>query len=73
MRRAIVVDDFLAAGRTAAALAEMLADAEVTVTALGFVVEKAWTGGRALLEGAGHRVDALVTVVAVDEGRAVLA
>ncbi len=71
--RAVVVDDFLAAGRTAAALADMLADAQVDVEALGFVVEKAWTGGRALLEGTGHRVESLVTVVAVEEGRAVLA
>lgn len=73
VRVAVVVDDFLAAGRTAAALAEMLEDADVAVTAFGFVVEKAWTGGRALLEGTGHRVESLVTVLGVDEGRAILA
>lgn len=70
---AIVVDDFLAGGRTALALGEMLMDAGVDVLAFGFAVERAWAGGRARLEAAGHRVVAAATVVAVENGAPVLA
>lgn len=70
---AVVVDDFLAGGRTALALAEMLEEAGVHVVGFGFAIERAWAGGRARLEQAGFRVVAAATVLDVDDGRPVLA
>lgn len=70
---AVVVDDFLAGGRTALALGEMLMDAGVDVLAFGFAVERAWAGGRARLEAVGHDVVTAATVVAIENGAPILA
>lgn len=70
---ALIVDDFLAGGRTALALAEMLEEAGVHIVGLGFAVERAWAGGRDRLEQAGFRVVAAATVMDVRDGRPVLA
>lgn len=69
----VVVDDFLAGGRTARALGEMLEEHGIAVVAYLFAVERAWAGGRALLEAEGRRVVAAATVLAVEDGRPVLA
>jgi len=73
LRTAVVVDDFLAGGRTALALGEMLEEAGVRVLAFAFAVERAWAGGRERLEAGGHRVVAAAAVLAVEDGRPVLA
>lgn len=70
---AVVIDDFLAGGRTALALAEMLEEAGVRVTGFGFAIERAWARGRERLEAAGFRVVAAATVLDVKDGRPVLA
>lgn len=61
-RSAVVVDDFLSAGRTALALSELLAEKGLEIRGLGFAIEKSWTGGRELLERHGYRVISAVTV-----------
>ena len=48
--RVVIVDDFLANGRTALALVEICADAGALAVGAGFVVEKLFQNGRALLE-----------------------
>lgn len=63
---AVVVDDFLSAGRTALTLSELLGEAGVEILGLGFAIEKTWTGGRELLEDHGFRVVSAV-VVDLDE------
>ncbi len=64
-----------AAGESEAklALGEMLEEAGVRVLAFAFAVERAWAGGRERLEAGGHRVVAAAAVLAVEDGRPVLA
>ncbi|MDW8391095.1 MAG: xanthine phosphoribosyltransferase [Oscillochloridaceae bacterium] len=70
--RVALVDDFLANGRTALALAELVVEAGATLAAAGFVVEKCFQGGRAPLEALGVPVAALVQVERLEAGRVVL-
>lgn len=63
----LIVDDFLARGRTAEALGEITEQAGSTVTGLAFVIEKGFMDGRNRLESHGWRVDALVTVTSLDD------
>jgi xanthine phosphoribosyltransferase len=71
--RVALVDDFLANGRTALALAEIVADAGATVVGAGFVVEKVFQAGRAPLEGRGIPIAALARVARLEAGRVVMA
>ncbi len=67
-QRALVVDDFLAQGRTAVALGEIIEEAGCTMLGAAFAVEKGWTEGRALIEGRGWPVFAVVTIGSVEGG-----
>jgi xanthine phosphoribosyltransferase len=69
---AVVVDDFLSAGRTALTLSELLSEAGVQILGLGFAIEKTWTGGRKLLEDHGFRVVSAVVVEMNEEGTPVV-
>lgn len=70
--RVVLVDDFLANGRTAVALAEIVADAGAALVAAAFVVEKLFQHGRAGLEALGIPVGALAQVERLEAGRVVL-
>jgi xanthine phosphoribosyltransferase len=70
--RVALVDDFLANGRTAVALAELAAEAGVTLVAAAFVVEKLFQQGRAGLEELGVPVGALVQVERLEAGKVVI-
>ncbi|MFQ3663463.1 MAG: xanthine phosphoribosyltransferase [Chloroflexaceae bacterium] len=70
--RVALVDDFLANGRTALALAELVAEAGARLVAAGFVVEKCFQGGRGPLEALGVPVAALAHVERLETGRVVL-
>ncbi len=70
--RVALVDDFLANGRTALALAELVAEAGASLVAAGFVVEKCFQGGRGPLEALGVPVAALAHVERLEAGRVVL-
>jgi xanthine phosphoribosyltransferase len=70
--RVALVDDFLANGRTAVALAELAAEAGATLVAAVFVVEKLFQHGRAGLEALGLPVGALAQVERLEAGRVVL-
>jgi xanthine phosphoribosyltransferase len=67
--RLLIIDDFLAGGRTAEALGEIAQEAACTVLGFGFAIEKRFTGGRDRLEAHGWRVDSLVTIASLEGGK----
>lgn len=68
--RVLIVDDFLASGRTLFSLARMVNQAKCTLVGIGVVVEKAFAGGREKLEKKyGVSVEALVSITYIDENR----
>lgn len=71
--RVAIVDDFLANGKTALALAEIIADAGSTTVVAGFIVEKRFQHGRVALEERGIPVVALASVERLAQGRVVMA
>ncbi len=71
--RVAIVDDFLANGRTALALAEMIADADSQPVAAGFIVEKRFQQGRAPIEARGVPVIALASIARLEGDRVVFA
>ncbi len=71
--RVAVIDDFLAGGRTAAAMCEIAEEAGCAVVGAFFVIEKGFTAGRANLEARGWQVTALETITSLDGGTVHLA
>ncbi len=71
--RVAIVDDFLANGRTALALAEMAREAGATVVAAAFVVEKRFQQGREPLLDLGVPIIALAQIEQIAQGRPVVA
>jgi xanthine phosphoribosyltransferase len=71
----LIIDDFLASGQTLLALARMVTSAKANLVGVGTVVEKEFEGGRAALHKAGFNVpvEALVTIVNMDDGQIILA
>ena len=67
-QRALVVDDFLAQGRTAVALGEIIEEAGCTMLGAAFAIEKGFAGGRARIEERGWSVWAAVTIESLDRG-----
>jgi xanthine phosphoribosyltransferase len=70
--RVALVDDFLANGKTALALVEIVADAGAQTVAAGFLVEKLFQEGRAPLEALGVPVVALAQVERLEGDRVVM-
>jgi xanthine phosphoribosyltransferase len=70
--RLLIVDDFLAGGRTAEALGEIAEEAGCAVTGFGFAIEKTFQEGRDRLLAHGWRVEALARVLSLDGGRVLL-
>ena len=69
----LVVDDFLANGRAAMALCEIVRQANAALCGVGIVIEKGFQGGRKVLQDAGVRVESLVVVERLADGEIVLA
>jgi xanthine phosphoribosyltransferase len=68
----LVIDDFLATGKTMLALIRMVHSAKSRVAGVAVVVEKTFEGGRAALERAANvRIEALATIVSMDDGKIV--
>ncbi len=72
-RRVAIVDDFLANGRTALALAEIVADAGSITVAAGFIVEKRFQHGRNDLVARGIPIITLASVARLESGRVIMA
>ncbi len=66
--RVLIVDDFLAGGRTAEALGEITEEAAGTVIGFGFVIEKSFQQGRGRLESHGWDVASIVRIASLDGG-----
>jgi xanthine phosphoribosyltransferase len=70
----LIIDDFLASGKTLMALARMVLSARSYIAGVGVVVEKTFEGGRELMRRGGYadvRVEALATIVSMDDGQIV--
>lgn len=66
--RVLIVDDFLAHGEAAMAMAEIVIQAGATIAGFGIVIEKSFQGGGAKLRNAGYRVESLAVIDKIEEG-----
>ncbi|MCA9874552.1 MAG: xanthine phosphoribosyltransferase [Anaerolineales bacterium] len=71
--RILIVDDFLATGRTIDALGRIVQSSGATLVGIAAVVEKTFEGGREALAHWNVPIEAAATIVSMDEGRIVLA
>lgn len=60
--RVLIVDDFLATGRTISALVGIVRQSGATLVGIGTVIEKRFEGGRADLEDLGVPIEALAVI-----------
>jgi xanthine phosphoribosyltransferase len=71
----LIIDDFLASGKTLLALARMVKSAKCNLVGIGVVVEKTFEGGRDLMAKAGYEqvpIHSLAIIVNMDNGKIVL-
>lgn len=61
--RVLLIDDFLASGKTIAALAELVEQCHATLCGIGCIIEKSFEGGRALLD---HLQVPIVSLAIID-------
>ncbi len=71
----LIIDDFLATGKTLRALARMVQSARSRVVGVGVVVEKTFEGGRDLMLRSGYDIpiESLVTITSMDDGQIIFA
>ncbi len=60
--KVLIIDDFLASGKTIMALVKLARDAGAEVIGVGAVIEKRFEGGRDLLRAEGLRVESLAVI-----------
>lgn len=67
----VVIDDFLACGNAAVGLADLCRQAGAVVEGFGFLVEKAFQGGRNVIKGhvPDARIESLAIIASLDSGR----
>lgn len=70
--RVLIVDDFLATGRTIEALAQIVINAGATLVGIAAVVEKTFEGGRAKLAHWGVPIEAAAVITDMSDGRIVV-
>ena len=70
--RILIVDDFLASGRTIDALARIVRAAGAELVGIATIVEKTFEGGRAELTHWGVPIVALATIIDMSDGQIVL-
>ena len=71
--RAVIIDDFLAGGRTAESLGQIVEEAGCEIAGYAFVIEKQFAGGRDVLEAHGWDVWSLVEIAGIEGGKPVIA
>jgi xanthine phosphoribosyltransferase len=71
----LIIDDFLASGKTLTALARIVTSAKARLVGVGIVVEKSFESGRDLLANSGYDVPiyALATITSMANGKIELA
>lgn len=65
----LIIDDFLANGAAANALADIVEQAGAVVSGIGIAIEKGFQGGRKSLEARGYKVRALATIEKIEDGK----
>ncbi|TFE27521.1 xanthine phosphoribosyltransferase [Cohnella luojiensis] len=66
--RVLLIDDFLANGEAALAMARIVEQADATVAGIGIVIEKAFQNGALKLKEQGYRVESLARVASLENG-----
>lgn len=66
--RVLIVDDFLAHGEAALAMADIVTQAGATIVGFGIVIEKAFQGGGEKLRQSGYRVESLAVIDKIQDG-----
>lgn len=71
----LIIDDFLATGKTLRALARIVEGAQSQVVGVGVVVEKTFEGGRNFMREKGYTmpIEALAVITSMDDGKIVFA
>ncbi|HUT16504.1 MAG TPA: xanthine phosphoribosyltransferase [Anaerolineae bacterium] len=70
--RVLIIDDFLASGRTIAALARLVGQSGATLVGIGTLIEKSFEGGRAFLASQyAVPIGSLVTITDMRDGQIV--
>ncbi len=67
--RVLIVDDFLASGRTLKSLIRIVQSANCELVGIAAIIEKLFDGGRAALEKYGVPIESLVTITSMDNGQ----
>ncbi len=70
--RVLIVDDFLATGRTIDALGRIVANSGATLVGIATVVEKTFEGGRELLTHWGVPIEAMAMVIDMSDDKIVV-
>ncbi len=65
--RVIIIDDFLASGRTLLAMVDIVRQSGATLLGIGGIVEKTYDGGRQVLETLGVPIVSLACIEKADE------
>ncbi|QJD82039.1 xanthine phosphoribosyltransferase [Cohnella herbarum] len=71
--RVLLIDDFLANGEAALAMARIVEQAGATVAGIGIVIEKAFQNGSGKLREHGYRVESLARIASLESGSVVFA
>lgn len=69
----LFIDDFLANGNAALGMLELVGQAGASLAGMGFLIEKAFQPGGAMLREKGIRVESLARIESLDGGRIVFA
>ena len=69
----LIIDDFLANGNAALGMVELVGQAGASLAGMGFLIEKAFQPGGAMLRERGIRVESLARIESLDGGRIVFA
>ena len=71
----LIIDDFLATGKTLRALARIVEGAQSKVVGVGVVVEKTFEGGRNFMREKGYSmpIEALAIITSMDDGKIIFA
>lgn len=71
----LIIDDFLATGKTLRALARIVEGAQSQVVGVGVVVEKTFEGGRNFMREKGYTmpIEALAIITSMDDGKIIFA
>ncbi|MGL6104825.1 xanthine phosphoribosyltransferase [Romboutsia sp.] len=65
----LVIDDFLANGRAAIGLKDLVDQSEANLVGIGIVIEKGFQEGRELLETRGVRLESLAILDSIENGK----